>query len=310
MTRIIPVFAIVLALAIAAPALAQEQPDLLSGEGLGLPELQINVSDDGWDAPAEIAAGRYLITASYEGERDFGTVAFLSLPSDWTIDGLNERLAEGDDSASPVASDGTGVSSTVDSLGWLYEVTLAGGVSPVDGGTAQGIVDLFPGSWAIWADAFTPAAIELTVTGEMPADLPEPASTVTVTGTSDGESFGFEIDGDIEPGTQVIKVVNASDQPHFLEVVQLSSLVTEEQLAEYLLAKPGGTPVADSDVPADLEVFLTPLYAATQSPGTTQWMVATVSPGAYAMVCWLPDPGHNGESHAQRGMITIFEVFA
>jgi hypothetical protein len=37
-------------------------------------------------------------------------------------------------------------------------------------------------------------------------------------------------------------------------------------------------------------------------------MVVTIDPGAYAMVCWLPDPEHNNESHAQRGMVTMFEV--
>ena len=144
----------------------------------------------------------------------------------------------------------------------------------------------------------------------MPVALPEPSSAVTVTGTSDGDTFDFTIDGSFSPGTQVVKVMNSTDQPQFLEIFQLSSLVTEEQLRDYFLASDDATPAPDSELPEDFAVWLTPNYAAIQSPGTTQWMVVTIAPGAYAMGCWLPDPEHNNEPHAQRGMIAIFEVFA
>ena len=226
MTRIVSALLILLFLVLAPSTLAQDSPTLSGEEGLGLPELQITVTDDGWDAPSEIAAGRYLVTATYEGDNDFGTAAFLNIPSDWTIDDLNERLAAGAAAAPEQFSDGTTVNHTVPSMDWLYQLTTAGGVSPVAGGTAQGIVDLFPGNWAIWSDGFTPAAIPLTVTGEMPVALPEPSSAVTVTGTSDGDTFDFTIDGSFSPGTQVVKVMNSTDQPQFLEIFQLSSLVT------------------------------------------------------------------------------------
>ena len=308
MTRILPVLALLLALILAAPATAQDEPALMSGDELGMPEIEVTITDEGWEAPSEIAAGRYLVTASYDGEQDFGTAAFLMLPDDWTIDDLNSRL-EPEASATPdQPSDGTSVSSTIASMDWLPEVTMAGGVSPIAGGVAQGIIDLEPGNWAIWSDGYSPAAIPLTVTGLMPIELPDPDNAVTITGTSDGETFAFDVAREFTAGTQIVEVRNESHQPHFLEVVQLSSLVTEEQLQAYFQREDGATPDAALDVPADFEVWLTSIYAATQSPGTTQWLVVTIDPGAYAMVCWLPDPEHNNESHAQRGMITVFEV--
>src|SRR5680860_384350 len=226
MRRIVLGLLTLLALSVAPLTAAQEEPALLTGEELGLPEIEITVTDEGWDAPSEIPAGRYLVTASYEGEQDFGTAAFLRLPDDWSIDDLNAHLAESEAATSDQPSDGTTVNdveNTVPDLEWLYELTLAGGVSPVSGGTAQGIIDLFPGEWAIWADSFTPAAVPLTVTGQMPADLADPEASVTVTESSDGQSFDFSVTGEFTVGTQVIKVVNASNQPHFIEFVQLSS---------------------------------------------------------------------------------------
>jgi hypothetical protein len=307
MTRILA--ALLLTLVLATQAAAQDDASLMTGDDLGLPEIKITVSDEGWEAPAEAAAGRYLVTASYEGEQDFGTAAFLMLPDDWTIDDLNERLAVGASATPEQQSDETSVTSTTASMDWLADVTMAGGVSPIAGGTAQGIIDLEPGNWAIWGDSYTPAAIPLAVTGLMPLELPDPDNAVTITGTSDGETFAFDVARDFQAGTQIIEIRNESHQPHFLEVVQLSSPVSSEQLQGYFQEAEGGTPVAELDLPPDFEVWLTPIYAATQSPDTIQWLVVTIDPGAYAMVCWLPDPEHNNESHAQLGMITVFEVF-
>jgi hypothetical protein len=134
------------------------------------------------------------------------------LPDDWTIDDLNDRLAS-EASATPEQDSGGA------SMDWLNDVLLAGGVSPFAGGTAQGIIDLEPGNWAIWADDFAPAAIPLTVTGEMPAELADPDNAVTITESSDGETFAFEVARDFEAGTQIVEVRNESPQPHYLEVI-------------------------------------------------------------------------------------------
>jgi hypothetical protein len=310
MTRIFAALVILLALILAAPATAQDEPALISGDELGMPELEITISDEGWEAPSEVEAGRYLVTASYDGDQDFGTAAFLRLPDDWTIDDLNDRLASGASATPDQPTNGASVTSTVASMDWLGEVTMAGGVSPIAGGAAQGIIDLEPGNWAIWSDGYSPAPIPLTVTGLMPIELPDPKNAVTITESSDGEMFAFEVAREFTPGTQIIEIRNESHQPHFLEVVQLSSLVSEEQLQAFFQQEEGATPDAELDLPAGFEAWLTSIYAATQSPGTIQWLVITINPGAYAMVCWLPDPEHNNESHAQRGMITVFEVFA
>jgi hypothetical protein len=308
MLRCVATIALLLALAAAAPAAAQETTALLSGEELGLPEITIAVSDEGWDAPSELAAGRYLITATYEGERDYRTVAFMQLPDGWTVDDVNQRLAlgapGGDDEATPTAS----ISLTDADISWLAEVTLAGGISPTNGATAQGVIDLAPGNWAIWGDDFTPAAISLTVTGDVPSVQSLPEAPVVIREVREDDGFAFELDGEPASGTQLLEIVNASDQIHFVEFVQLSSPASAEQVLAFLSTPVGLEPDPALAVPSDFQVWLTPWYAAAQSPGTTQWLVTSFAPGSYAMICWLPDPEQGYASHASLGMIATFEV--
>ena len=132
---------------------AQEATPVVTGADLGLPELTVTIADDGWDLPVEIAAGRYLLTASYTGDDKFGTVAFVRLPEGWSLDDLQtalkaanteEGILNPESVASPTASDGTGVDPTggEESLTWLYRLTFAGGLSVLSGDTSQGVIDL------------------------------------------------------------------------------------------------------------------------------------------------------------------------
>jgi hypothetical protein len=307
MTRWIAALLLLLALTAASGADASQTSTRPVGEDLDLPELSIAIHDDGWDAPTSIEAGRYLVTATYEGEFDYGTVAFLRLPEGWTIDDLNGHLEESAASTDDVPSDGTAVfdGQAMPDLHWIDGLTMAGGVSPLAGATAQVIVDLYPGSWAIWADEFEPAAIPLEVTGQMPADLPEPESTIDIVQSNAGDAFDFTITGDLTAGRHIVRVINATDQPHFVEFVELSRQISDEELHAFL--SDDTEPASDGST-GDLKMWLTPWYAATQSPGTTQYLVLTLEPGSYAIACWIPDPRHNNRPHALDGMARVFSV--
>ena len=84
------------------------------------------------------------MTATYEGDNDFGTAAFLNIPSDWTIDDLNERLAAGAAAAPEQFSDGTTVNHTVPSMDWLYQLTTAEVFHPLPEGPHRELSISFP----------------------------------------------------------------------------------------------------------------------------------------------------------------------
>ncbi len=311
MNRLFVIALVVFGLSVPAHAGAQTENPLLTGAQLGLPVLEIEVTDSGWSMPAEFPAGRYLVTATYAGDQDFGTAAFIRLPEDWTLDDLNRRLEQAAATLKELPSDGTAVhdiENVATDVSWLYGLTLSGGISPVAGGTAQGIFDFTPGDWAIWADDFEPNALGVTVTGQPPGILPEPESSITITQIDVGEHFRFDIDGDLTTGTHVIRVVNASSQPHFVEFVQLSHPATNEQLTAFLAASEDAEFDSAIGLPTDFAFYLTATYAGSQSPGTAQWIVATIEPGSFAIVCWMPDPNHNNDPHVNGGMVETFNV--
>ncbi len=311
MNRLFLIALVALGLSVPAHAGAQTENPILTGVQLGLPELNIDVTDSGWSMPVEFPAGRYLVTASYEGDQDFGTAAFVRLPDDWSIDDLNSRLEAAAAERGELPSDGTAVhdiENVAIDVSWLYGLTLSGGISPVAGGVAQGIFDFTPGNWAVWADDFEPNALGFTVTGQPPGILPEPESSITITQIDVGEHFRFDVEGELSAGTHVIRIVNASSQPHFVEFVQLSHPATNEQFSAFLAASENSEIDSSIGLPDDFAFYLTATYAGTQSPGTVQWIVTTVEPGSFAIVCWMPDPNHNNDPHALGGMVETFDV--
>ncbi len=289
-------------------AALQDDDELLTGEDLGLPEIVIAATDEGWDAPAELSAGRYLVTVSYEGEREFGTTAFALLPGDWTVDDFNRKLAETAGRVEPVATPETEFPGGGPDLSWLYDMTLAGGVSPTPGTTEQGIVDLAAGNWVIWADSYDPAAIPLTVTGSPPSIQSIPQATMSITGVSENDEFRFDIEGEFSTERQIIEITNQSSQPMYIEFVKITDLVTPEQLEAFMTAPADAEPDPALGLPEGFDYGVTPFYSAIQSDGSRQWIITSFEPGAYGMVCWMPDPEHDGASHASLGMIETFEV--
>ena len=92
-----------------------------------------------------------------------------------------------------------------------------------------------PGDYGVWTDdptATTPAP-GLTVTGDAATPIaavePEAAVTIIEQGAG-GQGFTFQVDGEIQAGPQIVKIVNASDQPHFVIAGQYPEPVTIDQL--------------------------------------------------------------------------------
>ncbi len=298
---------------------AQEATPALTGADLGLPDLEVTITDDGWSLPPEIAAGRYLLTATYDGNEEFGTVAFMRLPEGWSFEDLSAALAAAnteenvlnpDAAASPTASDGTNVEpvGVEEAFAWLYRLTFAGGLSVLAGETSQGVVDLAAGNWAVWSDNFSGEPQALTVNGDFPVDPAEPTATMTITQISIGNSYTRRFAGDFVAGRNVIKIVNASDQPHLIEFVGINMPLTPLEFFSLLHQDQTGEPLPNQPVPDGAEATTTSYYAATMSSGMTQWMIVDLEPGDYYLTCWVRELGDLDYSHAALGELDLITV--
>lgn len=279
---------------------------------LGLPELTITVSDEGYSVDqTEIPAGRYLVTLDNVSANSDVFAWIVQLPEGKTADDLSyaDEIAAGTPGPGEM---GPPTEEMMIGISWLYETYLAGGPSTVTDAARQVVVELPAGEYAIGdEDPFsTSPAAALTVTGDPGATIegPEPEAAVTIIEEGEGGSgYSFRVDGELQAGPQIVKVLNASDQPHFVEVSQYPEPITVEQVMGAFMFDPasGATPPADL---LDFEQFTFSGWAGTQSAGTTQWVVMDLTPGQVLMACWIPDPLAGGVPHALEGMLQLFEV--
>ena len=279
---------------------------------LGLPELVLTATASAFDgAPTALPAGRYLVTLTNTTDVVSG-VEFLQLPDDMNAEdfiGLFAPAATpetGAADASPAAEEDTGPPP------WYYDVYQAGGPAANPGDTVRGIVELRPGHYVVWGD--DPAApqipVGLTVSGDMatPEAGDEPEAAVTIREHHEGDGFAFTIEGSFTAGTTLVKVVNESEQPHFVLFLQSPVDLTDDQLPELLaLAASNGTPTPDSGLP-DPQTLSQAAFISTQSGGATQWMEVDLASGTYVMLCFIGDPTNGGVPHVFEGMAAIVRV--
>jgi hypothetical protein len=315
--------ALLLGLSLAAPAVAQQASPVTGTSafaGLGLPELEISATDSGFEGvPSQRPAGYYLVTFTNNSSSD-AAVDFLQLPQDVTFDEFTRMAAQGGPApaatpemematpemmGSPEAGEGAGAPPD-----WYFTTYMAGGVGAPAGQTAQVVVDLQPGNYAVWGDDPTapqkPA--NLVVTGEAtasPVAGPELTADVTVTEAATANGFAFQIDGDFVPGQQTVKVLNFSNEPHFMLLLKSPGPVTMDQLMQLLQLPENATPPPGMPNPND---FTTAALASTQSAGTSVWLSLNLEPGTYIMLCFVPDPNNNYVPHAAEGMASIITV--
>jgi hypothetical protein len=273
--------------------------------GLGLPEITVTATDDGFSvSPAEVPAGRYLVTLEAAAGDEPVLTGFVRLVEGKTVQDLSaaDEIAAG----TPIPEEGF----APETFAWLYETYIAGGPSTVNEVSTQVVLDLKGGDYGVWAeDPMSPLVPgELTVTGDPEAPIagPEPEASVTMIEEGEGGvGYSFRLEGELREGPQVVAVLNASDQPHFVEASQYPDPVTAEQIMAAAMADPTASPVAGA---VDFSRFTYAGWAGLQSTGTTQWVVMDFAAGQAVLACYVPDPLAQGIPHAFEGMLQVFEV--
>jgi hypothetical protein len=299
-SRLIAIFvACCLLLASIATATAQDATPAPSPfEGLDLPTLDITVTDDAYEGiPAELAAGRYLVTVTSEVEE-----AWLSFIQPTTVTAeefLTLVAASSDENAD------------FDELLAAYNASIfPGGTMATPDQPGQVVLDLVPGEWIVGSeDSEAPQEpVLFAVTGEMPADLPEPESDATIT----MDEYSIDVTtGSLTAGSQVVKIENVGEQPHFIDYALGPDGITTEDM-DVLIQQDmaamgmGATPTAETEITWD--DIMTVGFTPTQSRDTAMWVEITLDePGPYVLTCWIPDVG-DGAPHAAHGMFTVVEV--
>jgi hypothetical protein len=189
----------------------------------------------------------------------------------------------------------------------FYTATWAGGASADAGQTVEVVLDLTPGEWIVAPQGMAPIVFE--ATGEMPADLPEPESAVTLTLTE------YNIDvtaGELTTGSYVVRIDNTGAQPHFVGWMQGPAGLAAEQV-ETVLTEESDTATTGAPVYSGLDPnvdFTDVIFTGNQSTGRSQWAyVQDVQAGTHLLICFFPDSS-DGRTHAEHGMYTIVEIGA
>jgi hypothetical protein len=296
--------ALVATLGLAPTALAAQEAtpvahSALFPDTLGLPELTITATGTAFEGvPAATAEGRYIVTFTNNATDPAGAaVHFMQLPEGVTLESLT----------APPIGDIAGTAN------WFYEVYQAGGTIALPGQTAQVILDLVPGEYIVWGGfpSLPQAPVAMTVTVDsdaLPASArPEPNADLTVTEVQlDDGDFAFELEGDLAPGLNVIKIVNNSDQPHYFFIERYPEPVTLDQVQAALFFDTNmGTPPPGMIDQTLLELTIS---ASTQSAGTTQWLAVNLQPGSHVISCFVEDPAMGGLPHAYEGMIDVIQI--
>ena len=168
------------------------------------------------------------------------------------------------------------------------------------GGQDQDIVDLSPGNYAViclipgpdgkphMMDGMVKA---LTVTPTTQART-MPASDLTLTLSN----YAFAFSTPPTAGQHAIRIVNNGNQPHEAEIFRMAPGKKGEDMAKWvetgMQGPPPGAPVAG---------------ISPEAPGKENTLLLNLSPGDYALICFMPD-AKDGKPHAAHGMIYNFKV--
>jgi len=300
MRRIAALFAMFALLASSFVAAAQEGFSGYSNEILpeaGYPDLFVTVGPSGLDAPDTLEAGFYYVTLSAEVAEQVAYMNIVIPPAGLTDDEVNAQLLE--------AGNGDVVRH-----GWNF---IGGTNTPDPGKTASFVLELKEGEYLIGASYYSVEAhgadevmltSPLTVTPRVSDEVQTaPEATVKVEMT---DELRYIVTPDpIAAGPQVWEITNTGvHHSHHVVMVGVPEGTTAEQIISEAQSMFAGTPAAG---PGLFAQFTPGGYAALQSGGNTTWVEFDLTPGTWALICFIMEDGVF-QPHLLDGMVTVFTV--
>lgn len=259
--------------------------------GLGLPELRITLTETEYRvSPATTPAGWALVTFENRQRAGDNSADIVLIPPGESVERLLDVVAT--PTAAPPA--------------WAYQTTLAGAPWAPAGTSAQAVVLLTAGDWAVLSPApLTPASLTVTAGDGAPTEPPGLTADVDVT----MQEFAFVgLEEPVPAGRQIWKVTNAGQQPHLMTLGPLPDGTTQARFMDDLGAAMTDPSAADAPDPGSMLAGLpTASGSSTLSVGQSLYLALDLAPGTYGAVCFFPDR-QTGAPHLLMGMAQIFTV--
>jgi hypothetical protein len=249
------------------------------------PEVHFTAKDFAFEGPDTISSGWTTVVLHNDGPT-LHHIMFLHLTQGKTIADFKAAVA---------------AMKPTDMMPPMWAVPAGGVNPPMPGSDTRAIVDIQPGDYAIVCIVDIPDHVPhmmkgmikgLTVTPSSGAAATEPVADVTV----DAVDFAFAPSAPLTAGHHLIKFENKGTQPHELELVKLGEGKTMDDLAKWGATYQGPLPGTSLG------------GAAPMMPGQVEYIPLDLTPGNYAMLCFVPDPTKNNMPHLAEGMVRQFTI--
>jgi hypothetical protein len=259
-------------------------PDAVGERLSAYPELSLTSTDTELKLPAEITAGRYVVTIDNQSTQGESAPVFVLLEDGQTVE---ELLADPGDPSTGLPE-------------WFLTGTIVGApIAPLSM-TAKAVIDFPVGNYAVSGEPYQPVKALTVTTGKLDSS-PEPDADATITMSDDGWTGMPEI---VSTGQQLWKVTSAGSVPHRFQFYSYPEPVTTEALIAALSLEEGAT--LPPDLP-DLSLAVPLGGLSPMSAGNTGWPVIELASGFYIALCTI----QNGEAavpHYLSGELTVFTV--
>ena len=264
---------------------------------LGLPDIALRQLPDGTveGAPAEVAAGRYLVSLTAVGEVS-AYVNFVQIPA---------GIAEEEATAQVLET----ASQDVPHAGYVY----GGGSFALENDTAWFVVDLAAGAWRTaisyqaggdGEEVMRLLPLTVTATGATPPASP-PAGAIPAAVTLELRDVAFGgLERPVPAGPQVWEITNVGAQPRQVVFWRTQGPMTAERFQQMMAGLMTGTPVPGAPT---FDQLTGVAYAAILSPGKTLWLEPDLTPGDYLVASYVFDP-ETGQPAFALGMVQPFTV--
>jgi hypothetical protein len=263
----------------AAPSHATVKTATVSAPTVKAHVVRVTGEDFKFDAPEVIPAGLTEFRFLNKGPA-IHHMQLLKLTGGKTVDDLRAALAN---PGPPPA--------------WMKQV--GGPNAPAPGLESNATMMLEPGDYALicFVDLGGPPHF---MKGMVRALRVEPASGPAATKpredvTATLVDYAFNLSSPIRAGTRTIRVYNAAQQPHEIELVQLAPGASVGDFMKWIEKMEGPPPGKPLGGVAGLEA------------GMSGYFTADFAPGNYALICFVPD-AKDGKPHFVHGMMQQITV--
>jgi plastocyanin len=254
-----------------------------AAQSVAPPEVVIEAADFSYAAPDEVPAGMTQVTLK-NGGKELHQAGLYQLTGGKAFEDF--AAATAGDAEAPLPE-------------WV--VPAGGPNATIPGASSSSFVDLQPGYYVMLCGIPNAEGVPhfklgqirpLRVGAAAEVEAEAPAADTTITGAD----FAFTVASPMTAGDHVISFVNNGTQGHEATLFMLEEGAKAADIAAAFAPGGSGQPPAK------------PIGGVvTVAPKSAQSFPTTLTPGRYALICFLPD-ANTGKVHAELGMMAEFDV--